>query len=165
MGAFQNWEPREAFTYSVLPVTVINTPWKSPLCCILKCYISKSLIYVFWVGGCFCTKLFPFLRMECAVQGDEQMQTWVLPPSYSWHTPGGKLGPSRCQSNGATCATGVCAPSQHRGASPQNTACIPHPIPQGKSVQVSERVRGYSYFSRNTACRKKPQNHLQYLFP
>lgn len=31
MGAFQNWEPREAFTYSVLPVTVINTPWKSPV--------------------------------------------------------------------------------------------------------------------------------------
>lgn len=154
MGTLQNWEPAEAFTHLVLPVTIINTPWKSPLCCILKDYISKSLIYVFWVGGCFCTKLFPFLRMKGSVQRDEQMQMWVLPHSCSQHTPGGRLGSSRCHRNGVTCAAGVCAPSQHRAASPWNAAPIPHPIPAAKSVQPRERVRGCSCLSRNTACRK-----------
>lgn len=32
MRTFQNWEPTEAFTHSVLPVTIINAPWKSPMC-------------------------------------------------------------------------------------------------------------------------------------
>lgn len=137
MRTFQKWEPREAFTHFCSTCHHNKHSLEISLCCTLKDYASKSPIYVFWVGGCFCTKLFPFLRMQRALQRDKQMQTWALLHICSWHTPGGKLGCPRCQRNGVTCATGVCAPSQHRGASP--AALLPS---QGESLCKSVKGSG-----------------------